>query len=314
MAGENGEGEGDGSLEVEVEVDDETGGGAGGEAGKTNGAAAPTAGTGASPSVDDAVAKLQADLEAANRRAAVAENDARTARAQAGQAGDEVRQGHLNIVNAGIENLKGQKLQLRQMYAAAAAEGDHDKMADIQDQMTEASTKLLALENGKLNLETAPAPRPQPTGDPVEDMARSLTPESGAWVRAHPEYARDPKKTVAMIAAHNLATTVHDLKPDTPEYFAMVERTLGIGHSDGGAPARTPSAPQPVARTTTTEPLSAAAKPATQPSPAAPSRSGAGAQRMKLTPQQVEAAKISGITPQEYAKNLLEERKKGNVH
>lgn len=314
MAGENGEGEGDGSLEVEVEVDDEAGGGAGGEGGKANGAAAPAAGASASPTVDDAVAKLQADLAAAERRATAAEHDARSARAAAGQAGDEVRQGHLNIVNAGIENLKSQKLQLRQMYAAAAAEGDHDKMADIQDQMTEASTKLLALENGKLNLETAPAPRPQPTGDLVEDMARSLTPESGAWVRAHPEYARDQRKTVAMIAAHNLAISAHDLKPDTPEYFAFVERTLGIGHSDA-APVRTTPAPAPAARTTTTpEPLSAAAKPATQPSPAAPSRSGAGAQRMKLTPQQVEAAKISGITPQEYAKNLLEERKKGNVH
>lgn len=309
MAGENDEGTNDdGSVEVEIEVgDEENKGGEGGA--KGNGVAHADGGN-----LDDAVTKLRADLDAANRRAEAAEHSARTARAVAGQAGDEVRQGHLNVINAGIEKLKQDKLILRQNYAAALAENDHDKAAEINDLMSETNSKLLALETGKVNFENA-APQqsqqPQRTGDPVEDMANTLTPKSAAWVRAHPEYARDPEKTVAMIAAHNLARSIHKLENESPEYFAFVEKTLGIGSTD--AP---PAARHPVQTSTpaSSEPLSAAARPATQPSPAAPSRGSRSTNTIRLTKDQIEAAKISGITPKEYAQNLIEEKKKGNVH
>ena len=63
--------------------------------------------------------------------------------------------------------------------------------------------------------------------DPVEAFASQLTPQSAAWIRAHPEFAKDETLKADMIDAHNSAIR-RGIQADTPEYFQYVERKLDI--------------------------------------------------------------------------------------
>lgn len=254
--------------------------------------------------VEEGIEDLRAKLAAATARAERAERTATAAVSQVDQAQDEITRSNLTVISGAIDQLTQNKESLKAQYADAMASGDFAKAADVQSSMAENAVKLLNLENGKIAIETAPKREARRTatasGDPVERAISDwkLSSASAEWVRKHPEYATDPRKTQRMLAAHNLAVT-DDLEPETPEYFAHVERTLGMGHSDARPPQREAKIEAP---------LSAAAAPAqrrdSQPPPAPASRGGSNGRTIRLTPQQAEAAKISGLTNEEYAKQL----------
>jgi hypothetical protein len=140
-----------------------------------------------------------------------------------------------------------------------------------------------------------PPQRPAQT-DPVEMVASQLTPASAKWVRAHPEFATDDEKKNEMIAAHYKAAA-KKIKADTPEYFAFIEETLGLDSEQQR------EAPKPAPR-----------QPA--PPPPAPARGNGGGNRpgtMTLSAHQREAAKLAGLTDEEYAQNLVSLRKEGRI-
>ena len=190
---------------------------------------------------------------------------------------------------------------LEEKYAAALAAQDYPAAAKAQREMSANEAKLNDLNRGKTAMENAPKAQPRVPDDPVERVAQQLTPQSAAWVRAHPEYASDPAKYRKMVAAHELAMA-DGFSPDTPEYFASVEDTLRI-----------PSGRQEVR---IEDPTADAARPAASVSrqtapPSAPvsrSGNGTGASRqniVRLTSEQVEIAKMMGMTPEEYAKQVV---------
>jgi hypothetical protein len=178
--------------------------------------------------------------------------------------------------------------------------------------MADAKAKLLQLENGRAALqEQAKNPRmhPQqiPAYDPVETLASQLSPRSAAWVRAHPEFARNERLTQKMIAAHNLVTA-DGMQPDTDEYFESVERILGVQ-----APAASTAAAE--------APMSAASAPTqrrSSPAAAPVSRSGTGTgggspNVVRLSAQEREMAQMMGMSAEEYARNKLALIKDGKL-
>ncbi|NBV62695.1 MAG: hypothetical protein EBR73_16840 [Rhodobacteraceae bacterium] len=175
--------------------------------------------------------------------------------------------------------------------------------------MADAKAKLLQLENGRAALqEQAKNPRihPQqiPAYDPVETLASQLSPRSAAWVRAHPEFARNERLTQKMVAAHNLVTA-DGVQPDTDEYFETVERILGVQ-----APAASTAAADIGA--------SAAAQRRSSPAAAPVSRSGTGTgggspNVVRLSADEREMAKMMGMTAEEYARNKLALIKDGKL-
>ncbi len=180
-------------------------------------------------------------------------------------------------------------------------------MADIQAEMSDASTKKIQLENGLVALKNMPKPtvERQPITDPVESLASQLTPKSAAWVRRHPEYATDNRMYQRMLAAHNLAVT-EDYEPDTPEYFAKVEQTLGIGRA---VAATDDDATSDAGQVTGRRSAPAAA-------PVSRSGDGTGVNRnsVRLTAAEIEMAEMSGMTPQEYAKQKITLQKEGKIN
>ena len=296
-------------VSVEIGADDAPKTDAGGTPGGA--AAATTTAPAAGGDVAEGIEELRAKLAESEQRRIAAESRA----AGAGRSAEEVqRNSHLLTINGALEVLASQMSGHKAAYSAAMAAGDFDQAADIQEKMASNAAERRELMNGKAYIETrGPATgAPAPSSDRLEAIANGLTPKSAAWVRAHPEFARDEDKTNLMIAAHYKALAAK-LPNESPEYFAFVEKELGIGHSDR-RPA--PNGADTVEVDTSAPALSAAAAPAqrrdTQPS-AAPASRGTGSKRViRLTPQEVEAAKISGMSNEEYARNKMreEERKK----
>ena len=251
--------------------------------------------------------RLAAELDAATARAEAAEARAKEAEERHRQAGVHlreadklIRENKLSTINQAIDSAKGREDQLKAQLRAAKTAGDIDTEVEIQMQMSKNHSDLQILHSGKMQLELQPHLPPEPVynADALIEGAR-LSAASAAWLRAHPDWATSQAKVMKLTGAHNLAVG-DGLALDTPEYFAHVERTLGIGNNDQRpAPAARAEPPTPVVSQAAQAVQRRAAPPA-----APPSRGDGGGRILRLTAAQREAAKISGVSDEEYAKNI----------
>jgi len=259
----------------------------------------------------EGIEELRAKLKVEEERRLAAETRAHKLAGDLQEKTGEVAQTNVQIVESAISVQTQIKEQAREAYRQARAAGDVDAELEATEAMQDATTKLNQLELGLKAMKEAPPPsRETPatrTGDPVEDLARSMEIEghqrSADWIRKHPEFARDQKKYAAMIGAHNVAVNGRGLTPNTDEYFADVEKTLGIE----AATRHAPHADDPVPNGH--DALSSAGRAVQERGadvapPAAPPSRGGGSNAIRLTAAQKEAAQISGISEEEYAANL----------
>src|SRR6202453_3064637 len=151
---------------------------------------------------DEGLKKLQKQLEDEKSARMAAENRARAADADAARAKNESHGTQLDLVKSAIASLTQAHDALEEKYAAALAAQDYPGAAKAQGEMSANEAKLNDLNRGKTAMENAPKATPRVADDPVERIAQQLTPQSAAWVRSHPEYARDPAKYKKMVAAH----------------------------------------------------------------------------------------------------------------
>ena len=270
---------------------------------------------------DIGIEELRKQLEEERARAA----QERTARLEAEKrafetaktlhrAQNEVADSHLSMVEGAIETVKGNLDQLEAAMAHASSQGDHASIAKIQRAIAAATVELRQLEDGKKDLASRPK-TPEPTiSDPVEALAAQLTPRSAEWVRRHPEFATDPVLNRKMVAAHNDAVA-NGIVPDTDEYFEDVEATLqrrgalrsvSRGSEDNGE-----------------DPFSSASSPAqrrSSPAAAPVSRQGSSSssvqsgRSIRLSEAQRAAAAASGLTEEQYARNIDALRREGRLN
>jgi hypothetical protein len=266
---------------------------------KTAETAAPAARETLSP--EDGLKKLQKQLEDERKATAAAEARARSAETEALEAKTDSHDNRLAVVTSAIASTTQAMDTLEQKLAEAHSVQDYAAVAKLQREMAANSVKLDKFEQTKIALERAPKPALRPQVDPVEAFASQLKPASRDWIRAHPEYVTDAAKNRKMIAAHEM-TMADGVVGDSPEYFASVERYLGMQR-----------AADPDMRTDDSA-LSGASTPAAKgrqvaPAAAPVSRSGNGTGKrpgtITLTAAQVEMAKNMGQTPAEYAKELM---------
>lgn len=252
---------------------------------------------------DQAFEELHRRLEREQRARDEAEHRARLAAAHAEQAHREVQQTNYTLVESAIDTLKREKQIVKQELAAAHAQGDFDRVAELQDQLSKHTTDLANLKRGKKEMrreveqQAAAAqmqPPPQRQGDPIDEIAAAVTARSAAWLNANREHLNNDARIRKMFRAHEDA--VEDgIQPDTDEYFQYIEGRLGINSKDGRTNYARQSAP-----------------------PAAPvSRNGNGTGSrpnvVRLTAEQREMAQLMGMTDKEYALNLLELQKEGKL-
>lgn len=281
----------------------------------------PKADTKAVVTPDQGLEKLKKQLEEEKNRAENEKNARIAAEQRAAEAirneaaaRGETQTTQLDLVKNAIDSLTHQNDALEAKYAEALQAQDFIAAAKVQREMSTNAAKLIQLEAGKAALEKAPKPTPRVPDDPVEQFVTNMTPRSAAWIRSHRDCVTDEKKNRKMIRAHEDALD-EGIAPDSDAYFGFIETRLGL------AKAPSPSNGAGTEVTLEEPELSEAAKPkGSRTPPAAPvSRSGSstGSKRsntITLTPEQVEAAANSGLTPQEYARQVVALRGEGKLN
>lgn len=257
---------------------------------------------GANTPVDDAIADLRRQLERERAARLEADRRAQAAIAEVSSARNDVEDSNLRLIETAIDTVERDNGILKAEYQRALATQDFSRAAEITEAMQQNTVKLQQLQNGRDALkskprEVIPAPR---SADPVEVFASQLTPQSADWVRAHPEYVRDQRLNRRMIAAHELAVT-EGIQPDTPEYFETIERTLGIRkRQQAGNPDDT------AAKVVRQRDSAPAAAPVSR-------ETGTRSNVVRLTPAEREIAELSGLTPEQYAKQKLALQREGKI-
>ena len=259
---------------------------------------------------EEGINHLKKQLENEQKARVEAEKRAYQAQELAQKAQRDVQDGDYNLIVSAIDKSKRDSDMLKHGYAEAMASGDYRKAADFQEAIALNANKLTTLENGKVALENKlkqPVTPIEPsTTDAVEALAARLTPRSANWIRNNPDFARDAKKYQDMVRAHNHAMGEGHV-PDSDAYFQHVEMRLGVG--------------QPQENQTDEEVISVAATPVqkrTQAPPSAPttrmaSNTSGKPNVVRLTNEQREMASMMGMSPEDYAKNMVALKREGKI-
>lgn len=255
---------------------------------------------------DEGAEELKRKLEQETARANAAEGVARAAAEEVTKAKAAVEDGEAREIQTAIDVAKRNLEIAKQNYRNARAGNDVDAEVEATEAIAQAKADLNALEAGKAAREQAkknpqPGPQAQFRADPVEVVAASLAnwPQSQAWVRAHPEMARDPNKWKATVAASDLALA-SGLTADTPAYFSHIENTLQAnGHMQVSRPAANGNGNGDGTVVKTEESAMSQASRPVPPAAAPPSRSsnptnpGQRPGTIRLTREQAEIAELS---------------------
>lgn len=247
---------------------------------------------------EDAVDRLKAQIKAESDRRKAAEERATKAEEAGARAVKSSQEQQLDAYEESYTNaaaLRKREIEsLEDDIAAALDEGDHKKSAQLQTKLYKAVNELERAEGGKAKvaeireqLKKAPV-KEESSGEAYTDAAKS-------WINEHPRFNTDADYKAEAIAAHHAAVG-RGIKVDSPEYFAMLnkrlEREFPEDDEDLGSQDREE------------EEEKRPAKKQSQ-SMAAPSRGAGGAgkpgkAKFKLSPDEVEAAEVCGMTPEEY--------------
>lgn len=256
---------------------------------------------------DQGIEALKKRLEEERKAREDAERRAYEAQQQAQRAQRDVQDGDYQLIVSAIDATKRNADILKNGYAEALSVGDYRKAADFQEAIALNANKLSTLENGKSALEAKLKQPVQPVqNDPVEQFAAQLTPRSAAWVRNNPDIIRN--RYDDMVKAHSHAVG-EGFVPDSDAYFEHVERRLGLR-----------KAPEP--EIAEEEVISVAAAPVqkrTSAPPVAPtsrvaSNSSGRPNVVRLTAEQKEMASMMGMTPEDYAKNMVALKREGKLN
>lgn len=224
----------------------------------------------------------------------------------------EAQNSDLQTITSAIEVVRSNQNNAKTALKKALADGDVDAIADLQEEIAVNSVRIAQLESGKESIEAQaknPPHQQTPVNDPVEALASQLSSRSAAWVRNHPEFAKDSRKYQAMIGAHNVAIG-QGKAVDTDEYFTEIERVLGVTTTSKDednvdddptrdaaktVQRRSSPSPAPVSRTTTTTPEERK-------------------NTIRLSAAEREMASNMGMTEEEYAKNKRELVRQGRIN
>jgi predicted translin family RNA/ssDNA-binding protein len=255
-------------------------------------------------SPENAIEELKKKLEEEQKARKEAQRLAREAQTHVAKAYTEVDDTNKQLVHTAIENLERDMDVMTTSYAEAMSAGEYERAAKIQRAMTANETKLEQLKYGYAEMQKAPPQRSLPEAPPpshqetLSQIIDSVTPESARWLEANKSHIRDQNDIQDMFNAHNSAVS-RGISPDTPQYFAFIERRLGI-ESQQEEESVMSSASKPTARK---------AAP-----PAAPvNRTSSSKNSATLTKAEAEMAQALGMSHKEYWTHQQALKKEGKL-
>jgi phage I-like protein len=264
--------------------------------------------------IEKALKNLNKKLEKEKLAREDAERRADEARRAAEAATLEASDSNLHLVSGAIDGLRRDQEILKSHLRGAMEIGDFDKAAELQEMMSGNIAKINDLERGFNEMknqrqQVKPVTPNRPNEVTVDDLINRVTPRSAEWLKQNRDALPDTRSIRIMARAHEDAID-YGITPETDEYFRFVEKRLNIGgrkersydNDDDGDDVMS------AASNSTQRRSSPPAAPVSRTPAGSNSRPGV----VQLTAAEVEAARISGISPQEYYRNKMKEQNRSN--
>jgi hypothetical protein len=252
----------------------------------------------------------------AERAQAAALEQSRTHQAELEKSRAQLADSELEAVGSALEACVSEGDAAQKDYEAALTSGDAKQASDAQRRLVRAEARAAQLESAKSNIEDRQkatkeqletrklAPNQQ---DQFEQAIASLPDPAKVWLRSHPDYMTDQRKNAKIQSLHWDALDAGN-GAFTPKYFEFIEEKVGLREApkvdrdedtDADESERGRMVSAPVSRENVSL---ATGKQSTT--------------RVTLSPSEREAARLSGITEVEYAKNKikLQEMKKSGYY
>ena len=198
--------------------------------------------------------------------------------------------------------------QAKSLYKEAYEAGDSQKIVDAQEKLLHAQTDVREAEKHERVLQNRrPQQTQQPVQQPVQQQQQVYQPpqpssKALSWTKDNPWFGPNGNRSMTALAygIHETLVREEGVKPDTDEYYQKIDATMRQRFPDyfekdqdvqvTSAPAqRTPS------------------------NVVAPSNrnNGSRPRKIQLTATQVALAKRIGLTPEQYAKQVIKETSNG---
>ena len=175
-------------------------------------------------------------------------------------------------------------------YKTAYESGDPEKLVDAQEILTRSQyDKEIAARNvpQMQNMPSAPPLRQQQAPPPPVD------PKLRSWLGDNEWFGKDKEMTSFAYGVHEKLVTSDGVDPTSDEYYGRIDRRLRQVFPEKFGDGMGAEEPAASPRTTTVV--------------ASATRSSGRPRKVQLTSTQVALAKRLGITPEQYAKQLLKE-------
>ena len=298
--------------EVEVTVEDDDGSGIEGGA-----AAAKKDTDPVEPSVEDLKKQLAAETarrEEAERIAEESSHSKRNAQSAAIEAAEAKLALSEQKLNQDRDEVKAKVSDLRRQLREAKENADVEKETEISEAMFDAKIKLAKLDDYEIGLKnyrqrfdaekTKALEAPDDGGEYLTDaQLADYTPAAQTWIKKHDEFRNSQAFRDKAIRAHHKALG-EGIKADTPEYFTFLETNTGLAEPEEDTVIDDATVVQietPAAKVVE-KPKAPAKKPM---SSAPPSRMAGNTSQQSgrfrtLTADELDAAEICGMTPDEY--------------
>ncbi len=261
---------------------------------------------------------LEEQLRAANERATKAEQAAEELRQRTARQEGDLKDTRVQLIERALGEATAENADIRRQIIEAKQAGNYEAEVELISKLQEVNLKISTLNRGKVDLEAAVEMERNAPSDPVERYVSQMQPRAAAWVRAHPEVVQDKAKNEDLTAAHYRALGQR-LIAGTDAYFEYLEAELGYREKPEVRTEQRQERQEPQRQNNGGRP------------PPAPVRGGGGASEgglpdgvtrlsnggYKMTPKLIEAARISGISPSEYLKQMLamhEEQRRQSIN
>lgn len=194
--------------------------------------------------------------------------------------------------------------QAKTLYKDAYEAGDAQKIIDAQEKLLNAQTEFREAEKHERVLQSRPKPQPvqQAYQPPVQQQYQAPRPSDKAmdWTKKNPWFGPQGNREMTALAygVHETLIREHGIKADSDEYYEKIDAAMRQRFPDYFEKDRE------------SEEIQVTTAPQRTPSTVVASASrnnGAKPRKIQLTATQVSVAKRLGLTPEQYAKQLLKE-------
>jgi len=205
----------------------------------------------------------------------------------------QLQQNEGTLVAQAKARLEAQLSQAKASYKEAYELGDTEKMIEAQEKLTSLNNDMYRVNNYK----PRPAQRlaPQVVQQPQRPQAPQLDERQERWLSENDWYGKDRQMTAFALGVHE-ELVYNGVDPNSDQYYNEVNSAVRQRFSDKFDDGLEEVEVAPKKRANVVAPAT---------------RSSKNPQKVKLTQTQVALAKRLGLTPQQYAAQLLKEQLNG---